>query len=70
VEQFELMRLLLHSAKASAVQVTDDSLIVNLTDGRTILVPIGWFPRLSNSAAQERSNFILIGEGTSIHLDC
>ena len=41
--------------------VTDDTLAVDLEDGRTISVPIGWYPRLGNAAAHERTNFQISG---------
>jgi hypothetical protein len=66
-EQLELLELKLSNAKAMAVRVTEDSLTVDLTDGRTISVPVVWFPRLSHGTPQERSNFKLVGGGESIH---
>jgi hypothetical protein len=41
------------------VKVTDDTLSVDLADGRTILVPLAWFPRLVHGTARERSKFKL-----------
>ncbi len=49
------------------VSVTDDTLSVDLSDGRTISVPIGWYPRLANATAGERQNWRLIGRGHGIH---
>jgi|SRR6516162_1740184 hypothetical protein len=54
-------------AAAPAVEVTDDALIARLTDGRTISVPLAWFPRLSHGTSEERSNWRLIGNGEGIH---
>ena len=42
-----------------AVKVTEDTLSVDLADGRTISVPLGWFPRLSHGTSQERAKFEL-----------
>jgi len=53
--------------RAEDVRVTSDSLIVDLSDGRTILVPVEWFPRLLNATPEERSNWRLIGKGRGIH---
>jgi len=53
--------------KAEDVRVTHDSLIVNLSDGRTISVPLEWFPRLLHATAEERSHWRLIGRGHGIH---
>ena len=54
-------------ALALRVHVSDDALSVELTDGRTISVPIAWYPRLSHGAAAERNNCRLIGGGRGIH---
>jgi hypothetical protein len=54
-------------ATAVKVTVTDDTLSVDLEDGRTISVPIGWFPRLAYAAPEERTNFQLSGAGRGIH---
>lgn len=54
-------------ARASRVAVTDDRLIVALTDGREISVPLAWFPRLVNATPQQRANWRLIGQGEGIH---
>ena len=53
--------------KAVDVQVTDDTLTVDLEDGRTISVPIGWFPRLAYGLPEERANFQISGAGRGIH---
>ena len=53
--------------KAIHVSITDDSLTVDLSDGRTVVVPIGWFPRLRHGSPEERSNWRLVGEGVGIH---
>ena len=52
---------------ATGVSVTDDTLSVELSDGRTIAAPTCWYPRLSHGTSQERSNWRLIGNGTGIH---
>ena len=49
------------------VQVTDDTLSVDLEDGRTISVPIGWYPRLANGTPIERAKFQISGGGYGIH---
>ena len=54
-------------ARAAGVTVTQDELIVNLKDGRTISVPLAWFPRLLKATPAERSNWELLGEGEGIH---
>ncbi len=49
------------------VLVTDDELTVDLSDGRTISVPLSWYPRLVYATASERNNWQLIGNGEGIH---
>ncbi len=52
---------------ATDVRTTADALTVDLSDGRTISVPLGWFPRLSHGTKKERSQWRLIGRGEGIH---
>jgi hypothetical protein len=52
---------------ARSISVTEDSLIVDLDDGRTITVPLAWFPRLLNGSDEERKDLRLIGKGEGIH---
>jgi hypothetical protein len=52
---------------AMEIKVTGDTLTVDLSDGRTISVPLGWFPRLEHANPKERSNWRLIGKGQGIH---
>ena len=49
--------------RAVKVTVTDDTLSVDLEDGRTISVPIGWYPRLLHGTTDERNKWRLLGEG-------
>jgi hypothetical protein len=52
---------------AQGVAANDEALIVDLADGRTITVPLSWFPRLAHGTLAERSNWRLIGAGVGIH---
>jgi len=52
---------------AVRAHVTDDTLSVDLSDGRTISVPIAWYPRLSHATKEERDQWRLIGNGRGIH---
>ena len=52
---------------AENVSVTKDSLSVDLSDGRTISVPLAWFPRLLHATLEERKHWRLIGKGQGIH---
>jgi hypothetical protein len=49
------------------VEVTEDVLSVNLMDGRTITVPLVWYPRLLNASESERKNWQVCGGGYGIH---
>ena len=54
-------------ARAQRVAVTEDSLIVDLIDGRSISAPVVWYPRLLNGTPGERNNWRLIADGEGIH---
>ena len=49
------------------VMVTDDTLSLDLEDGRTIAVPIGWYPRLAYGTPAERANLLISGAGHGVH---
>ena len=64
------MNSLVIETRAATVQyvtVTEDSLMVDLVDGRTVSVPLAWYPRLLHGQPQERNNWRLIGQGEGIH---
>jgi hypothetical protein len=52
---------------ALSVFFSEDSLIVRLDDGRSLSVPLAWYPRLLHGTVAERENYELIGEGEGIH---
>jgi hypothetical protein len=52
---------------AQGVAASDEALVVDLADGRTITVPLSWFPRLAHGTTAERANWRLIGRGVGIH---
>ncbi len=54
-------------AAAANVRIESDAATVELTDGRRVSAPIGWYPRLSHGTEAERSNWRLIGGGRGIH---
>lgn len=54
-------------AQAEQVRVTAQELIVDLVDGRTLTVPVQWYPRLANGTPAERRKWRLIGRGEGIH---
>lgn len=49
------------------VTVTDQSLSVLISDGRTISVPLDWYPRLLHGSDTERNDYYLIAQGRGIH---
>ena len=55
------------AATAKHVQVTARALIVELQDGRTVSVPLQWYPRLAHGSPSERQRWELIGPGLGIH---
>jgi hypothetical protein len=52
---------------AESVAVTEDTLSVELSDGRSVSVPLAWFPRLLHGTPAERDDWRLIGKGEGIH---
>jgi hypothetical protein len=52
---------------AVSVCFSEDSLIVRLDDGRSLSVPLAWYPRLLHGTKAERENYELIGDGEGIH---
>ena len=49
------------------VTITDVSLSVDLSDGRTISVPLAWYPRLLNGSPEERNSWRVTGSREGIH---
>lgn len=54
------------SGRAYRARFGEDTLIVDLEDGRTIGVPLAWFPRLMNANDEQRANYELVGRGIGI----
>jgi hypothetical protein len=57
----------IHEARAQKVEIDEDRLVVELTDGRTVSVPVAWYPRLWHGKPEERLRFEIIGDGAYIH---
>jgi hypothetical protein len=53
--------------RAKVVRFGEETLIVELVDGRILTVPIEWYPRLTHAMPRERANWQLIGQGEGIH---
>jgi hypothetical protein len=51
---------------AESVTVTDEKLTLDLSDGRTLAVPLAWYPRLMHASSAERGNLRLLGDGYAI----
>ena len=54
-------------ARARSVAFIPDAFVVHLEDGRSLSVPIEWFPRLRDATPEQRNAWRLIGPGTGIH---
>ena len=52
---------------AQKVEFTDDDLVVSLVDGRKVIVPLVWFPRLANATKSQLKHYELLGDGEGIH---
>lgn len=52
---------------AQDVKCTDEALVVQLLDGRTISAPVIWFPRLAKATKEQLNNCELLGDGDGIH---
>ena len=55
------------AARAVSVSSTKDELVVRLHDGRTIIVPLSWYPRLFGATPEQREQYRLLGDGEYIH---
>ena len=55
------------AAAAKHVRVTSEALVVELVDGRSVSVPLAWYPRLAEGRPSERRSWELIGPGIGIH---
>ena len=54
-------------ARAKGVKTTEDMLVVELTDGRIVSVPLVWYPRLWYGTPEERAQVELLGDGAILH---
>ncbi len=58
---------LLEIAKIQQVTVTDDTISMDLSDGRTISVPLAWYPSLLHGSVEERNDYRFIAGDSGIH---
>jgi hypothetical protein len=61
------MSTLVAEVRAQNLVVTEDNLVVDLNDGRSITVPLAWYPRLVHGTPQERNHWRWIGDREGIH---
>ena len=61
------LTLEIEELRAVNVSLTEEALSLDLSDGRTVIVPLIWYPRLWYGTDAERNNFEMIGDGTIIH---
>ncbi|HEY3136158.1 MAG TPA: DUF2442 domain-containing protein [Blastocatellia bacterium] len=57
----------IQEARAQTLTVNEDSLIIDLVDGRTLIVPLVWYPRLWHGTPEERANVEMSGDGMLLH---
>lgn len=57
----------LRDARAQSAKLSDEALEVDLVDGRTIIVPLAWFPRLLHGTPRERNHVEIFGDGSYLH---
>jgi hypothetical protein len=57
----------IHEVRARQITVNEEALTVDLVDGRTIIVPLAWYPRLWHGTPEERGHFKIFGDGAYIH---
>lgn len=53
--------------RAQSVQISEDTLTLEIVDGRTISVPLMWYPRLWYGTPQERDHYEIFGDGAYVH---
>jgi hypothetical protein len=63
------MSTLVSDAQAKAIRFDEDTMWVDLEDGRQLGVPLAYFPRLMNATAAQRENVTISGGGTGLHWD-
>jgi hypothetical protein len=61
------LSLRVQEPRAQQVTLTEDSVVVDLADGRTVSAPLAWYPRLLHGTVEERDNWRLIGSGEGVH---
>src|SRR5258708_2683108 len=57
----------IHAARARALRFEAELMVVSLEDGRALMLPLAWYPRLVGATAAQRDNWQLVGRGAGIH---
>jgi|CXWL01.1.fsa_nt_gi hypothetical protein len=52
---------------ARAIEITEDTLVIHVKDGRTLAVPLAWFPRLLDATKAQLVNYEIVGGGEALH---
>jgi hypothetical protein len=62
-----ILKAELIAATVQGIEISDDEIRIDLSDGRKVSAPLTWYPRLLHGSAQERSHWRLIGGGEGVH---
>ena len=52
---------------AREIEITEDTLVIHVKDGRTLAVPLAWFPRLLDATKAQLVNYEIVGDGEALH---
>ena len=63
------MNILVHEPLASAITFESDEMCIELKDGRKLIVPLAYFPRLLKATDKQRLEYTISGGGTGLHWD-
>ena len=63
------MNILVNESLANKIDFDKDSIKIGFTDGRILIVPLAYFPRLLNATESQRNSYIISGGGTGLHWD-
>ncbi len=63
------MSILVNESFAKKIDFDKDSIKIGFTDGRILIVPLAYFPRLLNATERQRNSYVISGGGTGLHWD-
>ena len=61
------MNTLIHESLAKSIKFNSNNMVIELTDGRTLSVPLAFFPRLLHADEKARKNYVISGGGVGLH---